>query len=62
MTRHKCYGGRNGWQTCTACDGRIHHKGCTAKMDKRKDCCPERHEMLRAQGHITGIYDNSVEM
>jgi len=41
--RHRCYAGRDGWQTCTDCDGRIHAGDCTTKPDPKKDCCIARH-------------------
>lgn len=58
--RHEC--GRSGWQTCTACDGRIHLAGCTSRPDPKKDCCESRHKMLAAQGHTKGLADASVDM
>lgn len=48
--------------TCTVCEGRIHHKGCTSRPNKHKDCCPARHQMLFDAGHTVGIIDKSVSM
>ncbi len=42
----KCYAGRNGWQTCTACDGRIHGNTCTSKENHLVDCCEKRHKRM----------------
>lgn len=42
----RCYGGKNGWQICTACDGRIHRVECTSTVNPAKDCCPARHTKL----------------
>lgn len=58
--RHNC--AADGWSNCCICDGRIHLPGCTSRMDKRRDCCPERHKMLHDQGQIRGLYDDSQAM
>lgn len=42
----KCYGGRNGWQTCTSCGGRIHRQDCTSPVNPMRDCCPALHSKL----------------
>lgn len=45
----KCYAGnvgglgRNRWQTCVECAGRIHDVNCTSRINPAKDCCPQRH-------------------
>jgi hypothetical protein len=57
---HECW--RQGWQTCTACNGRIHQAGCTSRPDKHKDCCEARHKMLHDQGHTHGLDDSSIVM
>ncbi len=57
---HQCY--RNGWQICSACQGRIHHQGCRTARLKDKDCCPARHKMLHEQGHEFGLDDAAVKM
>ena len=41
--REQCYGGAHGWQTCTACNGRIHKQTCKSLVRPKKDCCPARH-------------------
>lgn len=65
---HDC-GGRTGrpssennWSHCTACEGRLHMEGCTARKNKHKDCCPARHKMLHDQGQVRGIVDGSIIM
>lgn len=47
---------------CSACDGRVHISGCTAKRDKAKDCCVARHRMLHDAGETRGRYDSSLIM
>ena len=34
----RCYAGRGGWQTCTACNGRIHATDCTSPKRPGVDC------------------------
>lgn len=66
--RHDCAqaliinGRREAWAECATCGGRMHLEGCTSRRDKKKDCCPARHEMLYQQGHHWGLYDRSQPM
>lgn len=60
MSRHNC--GQDGWHICPICNGRIHEDGCTSKLDKQKDHCPERHKMLHDTGQTRGLADNSFFM
>ena len=50
------------WTICCQCCGRIHHPGCTTKLNKHRDCCAARHRMLHAQGQERGIDDPSLSM
>lgn len=58
----RCGYPKDAWPMCTVCDGRIHLATCTAKMNKHKDCCPERHKMLYDRGYTQGVYDKSQPM
>jgi hypothetical protein len=58
--RHLC--GQQGWAYCCVCDGRIHERGCTSRMNRMKDCCAARHKMLYDQGQTRGIGDESQAM
>ena len=60
MNRHEC--NKTGWTTCTACDGRLHLGGCTTRKNPLRDCCTERHELLKKQGHLYGLFDKSVKL
>lgn len=59
-TRHQC--GKPEWPHCCSCQGRMHEPGCTARMNKHKDCCPARHKMLYDAGQTRGIDDDSQAM
>lgn len=59
--KHICNPGGE-WPMCCTCDGRIHFADCTSRMDKHRDCCKARHEMLHSQGQTTGIFDSSLPM
>jgi len=52
----------NDWMICVVCEGRIHKKECTSKMNPNKDCCKRRHENLYSKGIIKGLIDFSVDM
>lgn len=52
----------NNWMTCVVCDGRIHKKECTTKMNPEKDCCERRHKLLYNRGYTKGIVDSSINM
>lgn len=66
--RHNC--GKNGWQICAACRGRIHLAGCTSKRKVAYDCCADRHWKLALDNQIIwgspekvmGLDDESIPM
>jgi len=41
--RDRCYAGKNGWQECTECGGRIHDAACATERRPHLDCCTRRH-------------------
>jgi hypothetical protein len=58
----KCGYPKGQWPHCCICDGRMHLPGCTSRMNKQKDCCPERHKMLYDAGQVRGLTDDSMAM
>lgn len=64
LMRHNCnkQDGKQGWSYCATCNGRIHLDGCTARKNKKLDCCEARHEMLYNTGQSRGIADDSMVM
>ena len=63
---HLCWyngpNGERGWRECPICEGRIHLRGCTSKINRWRDCCAARHKMLHDAGQVKGIVDSSYFM